>query len=91
MRPALATQDIYAKEGLLTRAATLSSPWENAMHSLRGLPHVIDIRNYGLIGAVEEPRQGKPGHAALMCSSSASNGVSWCVKPAIPSPWRPPW
>ena len=59
---ALATQDIYAKEGLLTRAAALSAPWENAVHSLRGLPHVIDIRNYGLIGAVElEPRQGKPG------------------------------
>ncbi len=32
------------------------------MHSLRGLPHVIDVRNYGLIGAVElEPRAGKPG------------------------------
>jgi beta-alanine--pyruvate transaminase len=59
---ALATQDIYAKEGLLTRAAALSAPWENAVHSLRGLPHVVDIRNYGLIGAVElEPRQGKPG------------------------------
>jgi beta-alanine--pyruvate transaminase len=59
---ALATQDIYAKEGLLTRAAALGKPWEDAMHSLRGLPHVIDIRNYGLIGAVElEPRQGKPG------------------------------
>jgi beta-alanine--pyruvate transaminase len=59
---ALATQDIYAKEGLLTRAGTLSSQWENAVHSLRGLPHVIDIRNYGLIGAVElEARQGKPG------------------------------
>ena len=59
---ALATQDVYAKEGLLTRAATLSPQWENAVHSLRGLPHVIDIRNYGLIGAVElESRQGKPG------------------------------
>ena len=44
------------------RAATLSKTWEDAVHSLRGLPHVIDIRNYGLIGAVElEPRQGKPG------------------------------
>jgi beta-alanine--pyruvate transaminase len=59
---ALATQDVYAKEGLLSRAASLSGAWENAVHSLRGLPHVIDIRNYGLIGAVEmEPRQGKPG------------------------------
>jgi beta-alanine--pyruvate transaminase len=59
---ALATLDIYVKEGLLTRAASLSAQWENAVHSLRGLPHVIDVRNYGLIGAVEmEPRQGKPG------------------------------
>ncbi|HXA99010.1 MAG TPA: aspartate aminotransferase family protein [Steroidobacteraceae bacterium] len=59
---ALATLDVYAKEGLLTRAASLSSQWENAVHSLRGLPHVIDLRNYGLIGAVElEARQGKPG------------------------------
>jgi beta-alanine--pyruvate transaminase len=58
---AIATLDVYAKEGLLTRAATLSPQWENAVHSLRGLPHVIDIRNYGLIGAVElEPRAGKP-------------------------------
>ena len=59
---AIATLDVYAKEGLLTRAASLSPQWENAVHSLRGLPHVIDIRNYGLIGAVElEPRAGKPG------------------------------
>jgi beta-alanine--pyruvate transaminase len=63
---ALATLDIYAREGLLKRAATLSSPWENAVHSLKGLPHVIDIRNYGLIGAVElEPRPGKPGTRAF--------------------------
>ena len=58
---AIATLDVYIKEGLLTRAASLSPQWENAVHSLRGLPHVIDIRNYGLIGAVElEPRAGKP-------------------------------
>ena len=36
------------------------------MHSLKGLPHIIDIRNYGLIGAVElEPRAGKPGTRAF--------------------------
>ncbi len=63
---ALATLDIYAKEGLLTRAASLSSDWEDAVHSLRGLPHVIDVRNFGLIGAVElEPRAGKPGARAF--------------------------
>ena len=63
---ALATLDIYAKEGLLTRAAALGGEWENAVHSLRGLPHVIDVRNLGLIGAVElEPRAGKPGARAF--------------------------
>jgi beta-alanine--pyruvate transaminase len=62
---ALATLDIYAKEGLLTRAAALGPQWEDAVHSLRGIPHVIDVRNYGLIGAVElEPRAGKPGARA---------------------------
>jgi beta-alanine--pyruvate transaminase len=63
---ALAALDVYTKEGLLTRAATLAPEWESAVHSLRGLPHVIDVRNYGLIGAVElEPRLGKPGARAF--------------------------
>ena len=58
---ALATLDIYAKENLLTRAAALSTQWEEALHSLRGLPHVIDVRNFGLIGGMElEARAGKP-------------------------------
>ena len=63
---ALATLDIYEREGLLTRAATLSPEWEKAVHSIRSAPHVLDIRNYGLIGAVDlEPRAGKPGARAF--------------------------
>jgi beta-alanine--pyruvate transaminase len=63
---ALATLDIYDSEALLSRAATIAPLWEDAMHSLAGLPHVIDIRNFGLIGAVElEPRAGKPGTRAF--------------------------
>ena len=63
---ALATLDIYAKEELLTRAAALSPTWEDAVHSMRGLPNVIDVRNYGLIAAVElDPRAGKPGARAF--------------------------
>ncbi len=63
---ALATLDIYAKEGLLTRATTLSPQWEDAVHSLRGVPNVIDVRNYGLIAGIElEPRAGKPGARAF--------------------------
>jgi len=59
---ALATQDIYQREGLLTRGATLAKQWEDAVHSLRGLPHVIDVRNIGLVAGVElESRSGAPG------------------------------
>ena len=44
----------------------MSPEWEEAVHSIRAAPHVIDIRNYGLIGAVElEPRAGKPGARAF--------------------------
>ena len=49
---ALATLDIYAEEGLLTRAVELEAYWQQALHSLAGLPNVIDIRNTGLVGAV---------------------------------------
>jgi beta-alanine--pyruvate transaminase len=59
---AMATLDIYQRERLLTRARTLSDTWEQAAHSLRGLPHVIDVRNYGLIVGIElEALAGKPG------------------------------
>ncbi len=61
----LATLDIYAKEDLFARAAGLASYWEDAVHALKGLPHVIDLRNIGLVGAVElEGRVGKPGSRA---------------------------
>jgi beta-alanine--pyruvate transaminase len=58
----IATQQIYRREGLLTRAQDMSAYWADAVHALKGLPHVIDLRNPGLIGAVElESIPGKPG------------------------------
>ncbi|MFL5011629.1 aspartate aminotransferase family protein [Rhizobium sp.] len=61
----LATLEIYEEEGLLTRAADLAEDWQEALHSLKGLPHVVDIRNLGLVGAVElAPRDGAPGTRA---------------------------
>jgi beta-alanine--pyruvate transaminase len=58
----LAVQRIYEREGLLTRAMEMSGYWADAVHSLKGLPHVIDLRNLGLIGAIElESVPGKPG------------------------------
>ncbi len=49
----LATLDVYAEEGLLERAAELAPYWEDAVHSMKGLPHVIDLRNLGLIAGIE--------------------------------------
>jgi beta-alanine--pyruvate transaminase len=63
---ALATLYLYHHEGLLTRARELSPYWENALHSLKGLPHVVDLRNYGLIGAIEfEPAPGRTNTRAF--------------------------
>jgi len=62
----LATLELYQTEGLFERAASLAPQWEQALHSLRGLPHVIDIRNLGLVGGIEmEPRAGAPGTRAF--------------------------
>ena len=58
---ALATLDTYKEEGLFERAAELSGYWEDAVHALKGLPHVIDLRNLGLIAGIElEPIPDKP-------------------------------
>jgi beta-alanine--pyruvate transaminase len=58
---ALATLDCYKEDALFERANEIAPYWENALHSLNGEPHVIDLRNLGLIGAIElEPIPGKP-------------------------------
>ena len=64
--------DTYEEEGLLERAASLEKHWENTLHALKGERNVIDIRNYGLMGAIElGPRAGAPGsrgyHALVKC------------------------
>ncbi len=62
---ALATLDTYEEEGLLTRGAALAATWESALHGLREAPHVVDVRNIGLVGAIElQPRPGAPGQRA---------------------------
>jgi beta-alanine--pyruvate transaminase len=59
---ALATLDIYRREGLLTRAASLTDKWRKAVNSLKTAPNVIDIRTIGLVAGVElSPREGAPG------------------------------
>lgn len=61
----LATLDLYRDEDLFARARSLEPHWQAALHSLKGVRHVIDIRNFGLMGAVElEPRPGAAGERA---------------------------
>jgi beta-alanine--pyruvate transaminase len=62
----LATLETYREEGLFERAAELAPYWEDALHSLTGTRHVIDVRNMGLIGAIElEPIAGEPTKRAF--------------------------
>lgn len=50
---ALAALDAFEQDGVIENAHGLAPYWEQALHSLRGLPHVMDLRNLGLIGAIE--------------------------------------
>ena len=61
-----ATLDVYEGEGMFERARSMEDTFEDALHSLKGEPNVIDVRNFGLIGAVElEPIDGQPTARAL--------------------------
>jgi len=63
---ARATLALYKSEGLFQRAAALADEWEAAAHALRGGKHILDIRNLGMIAAIElAPRPGAPGARAL--------------------------
>lgn len=56
-----ATLQVYRDEQLFERAAQMAPVFEAAAHSLRGLPHVKDVRNLGLVCGIElEPIPGKP-------------------------------
>ena len=58
----IATLDIYRREKLFERARELEPYWKDAIHSLRQAPNVIDVRDIGLVGAVElAPVDGRPG------------------------------
>ena len=61
-----ASLDVFEEEKLFERAQRLAPYFENAVHSLREMPHVVDIRNMGLVAGIElEPRPGKPTERAF--------------------------
>jgi beta-alanine--pyruvate transaminase len=68
---AMATLEVYEEEGLFQRAADMSPYWEEAVHAMKGLPNVIDIRNIGLVAGIElSAREGAPG----------KRGMEACIK-----------
>jgi len=62
----IATLDTYEEESLLSRGSELADYWADGLHSMKDLPHVIDVRNCGLVGAIElEPIAGQPTKRAF--------------------------
>ncbi len=73
---ALATLDIYEKEGLFQRAAELSPYFLDAVFSLKGTPGIVDIRGYGLIAAFDvEPRKAPGAHGTELQKKLFWNGL----------------
>ena len=62
----IASLDVYEEEGLYQRAGEMAPVLEDAVHSLKDAPNVIDVRNIGMMAAVElAPRDGEPTLRAL--------------------------
>ena len=74
---ALATLDVFKDQDILSHAQGIAEYWADAVHSLKGLPHVIDIRTIGLIAGIElQPIEGKPGARAFAAFKQAfADGV----------------
>ena len=63
---AIASLDLFREEQLFERSAALAPYWEECAHAMRGLPHVIDVRNIGLVCGIElEAIPGKPTQRAF--------------------------
>jgi len=62
----LAVMDVYDEEGTFEQAAALEPTFEDIIHSFKDHEKVIDVRNFGLMGAIElAPREGAPGARGL--------------------------
>ena len=73
----LATLQVFEEQDILGHAKAMQAYWSDAVHSLKGLPHVIDLRSIGLIAGIElDPIAGKPGTRAFNAFKQAfADGV----------------
>jgi len=61
----LATLEVLREQKILEHARSVQAYWEDAVHALKGLPHVIDLRSIGMVAGIElEPIPGRPGARA---------------------------
>jgi beta-alanine--pyruvate transaminase len=68
----IATLEVFKEQKILEHAKSMQPYWEDALHSLKGLPHVIDIRSIGIVAGIElEPIAGKPGARAYSAFKKA--------------------
>ena len=88
---AVATIDVYAEEDLFARCRELESYFEDSVHSLKDIPNVRDIRNMGLMAAIDiDPEAGLPSNLEIF-RACAKEGVivrnggvsSICLSPAL--------
>ncbi len=72
-----ATLDLYERDGLFQRVQALAPIWQAALHSLKDAPHVMDVRNLGLVGGIElASRPGQAGQRAFDCFQACyQNGL----------------
>jgi beta-alanine--pyruvate transaminase len=76
----IAALDIYRDEGLFSRAKEMQREWDDAIHGLKGLPNVIDIRTIGLIAGIElAPRSGTAGARAFAAGARAYDVFVECL------------
>ncbi len=62
----IATLDLYKSEGIWENAASLHRYWEEAVHSLKGKRHIVDVRTMGIVAGIElEPRPGAIGKRGM--------------------------
>ncbi len=74
---ALAVQDIFEKEDIFNRVKEISPYFQEALHSLKDLECIENIRGYGLLGGVDIRKKDKPGKAGFeVYKSCYENGVN---------------
>ncbi len=69
--------DIFESDGIIEKTKVLEKVFEDGVHSYKGMPGILDIRNCGLAAVIDlEPIAGKPGLRGMqVLESCIENGI----------------